>query len=366
MKNFTKAALIVAAVLVILGCAFCAVSFGIGFSFPDFWQEVELDNFSIKPWLKIPFIHRDSSESEATAVEGTADWEEELEDYIEQYTEDYAESSVLGTDNGMKGYDVPQETMETAQNMASESKNFPWEDVKEIEVSANSGTISILGSGEVGRDDIYVNVSYQKDESMRGITMYMDGDTLNVEEEQKHGSHTHHNGSTQIFIYLPSGMMENLWLEKLELKQESGSIFIDIPLTAEEIDINVEEGECVASGKLTATEVLDVELAAGTCTFGELESKDLRMTAGAGEICTDKISGAEKAYIKCGMGTLSTVLEGKEADYSFAIKCGVGTIDVGDTSFSGIAGKKKIENPGSRKINVECGMGTVNVGFSGE
>ena len=38
MKNFTKAALIITLVLVILGSAFCAVGMGIGFSFPEFWE----------------------------------------------------------------------------------------------------------------------------------------------------------------------------------------------------------------------------------------------------------------------------------------------------------------------------------------
>ena len=362
MKTFSKAALIVAAVLVILGCAFCAVSFGIGFSFPDFWEKVEIDNFSIESWPMFPFIQRDSSETEAQAVE-TEDFEQELEDYIEQYTEDYIEEGVvLGKDNGI-AEEIAQGTAETAENFASEGTHFPWEDVKEIKVEANSGVISVIRSEDDGRDDIYVEAAYLKDEHMRDIAIYMEGDTLHVEEQQ-HGTNTHHTGNTQIMIYLPWNMIENLWLEKVELKQEYGSIYIDMPLTAEEIGITVKEGECVVSGKLTAAKELDVELSAGTCTFGEIETENLKMSAGAGEIYTDKISGAEKTNIKCGVGAVSTVLEGKETDYNFNIKCGVGIVDVGDTSFRGIAGEKKIENPGGRKINVECGMGTVDVGFS--
>lgn len=68
--------------------------------------------------------------------------------------------------------------------------------------------------------------------------------------------------------------------------------------------------------------------------------------------------------MECGMGEIEFHVLGKESDYSYQMKCGIGTIEVGDSSYSGLAGEKKIKNPGSKKMDVECGMGSIFVHFS--
>ena len=56
MKSFTKVALIIALILVVLGSTFCMIGLGIGFSFRDFWEDVEMGEFSIGPFEDIPYV----------------------------------------------------------------------------------------------------------------------------------------------------------------------------------------------------------------------------------------------------------------------------------------------------------------------
>ena len=49
------------------------------------------------------------------------------------------------------------------------------------------------------------------------------------------------------------------------------------------------------------------------------------------------------------------------------MECGVGNLDVGSDSYSGLGREKSISNKGAdRKLNLECGMGNISVDFSGK
>ena len=56
MKGFTKIALILSLVLVILGSMFCMIGLGIGFNFSEFWEEVENAEYSIGPLGSLPVV----------------------------------------------------------------------------------------------------------------------------------------------------------------------------------------------------------------------------------------------------------------------------------------------------------------------
>ncbi len=343
MKNFTKAALIIALVLVILGSAFCAVGMGIGFSFPEFWEEVELGEYSIGPLVGFPFFHRESTSTVSMEKEAETDYAAEVADAEMQFPE--------------------PEAMEGLGDMASETNHFPWESIKNIEVEAYYGTVVIAESARENQEEIFVCAEYAKDDGKHKIRMYMDGDTLHVEETEKKASRILRKEDTYISIEIPPQAMDTLSLKKVDLKQENGSIYIDAPLTAEEIEVKVEKGECVTSARMAATEKMKIEVDAGNGHFDALEAKSLKAEVGMGEISVNQAE-AEEISMECGMGTLELHVVGKESDYSYDLECGVGTIEVGDSSYSGLAGEKEIKNPGSKKMNVECGMGTIYVHFS--
>ena len=70
---------------------------------------------------------------------------------------------------------------------------------------------------------------------------------------------------------------------------------------------------------------------------------------------------------ECGLGELDLTLTGTQEDYNYDLECGVGNLDVGSDSYSGLGREKSISNKGAdRKLNLECGMGNISVDFSGK
>ena len=60
-------------------------------------------------------------------------------------------------------------------------------------------------------------------------------------------------------------------------------------------------------------------------------------------------------------------MTGAQEDYNYDLECGVGNLDVGSDSYSGLGRENHISNTGAdRKLELECGMGNVSVSFSGK
>ena len=67
---------------------------------------------------------------------------------------------------------------------------------------------------------------------------------------------------------------------------------------------------------------------------------------------------ARKTDGECGLGELDLTLTGTQEDYNYDLECGVGNLDVGSDSYSGLGREKSISNKGAdRKLNLECGIG---------
>ena len=94
---------------------------------------------------------------------------------------------------------------------------------------------------------------------------------------------------------------------------------------------------------MTAREA-DLEIGTGSMTFADLS--------------------ARKTDGECGLGELDLTLTGTQEDYNYDLECGVGNLDVGSDSYSGLGREKSISNKGAdRKLNLECGMGNISVDF---
>ena len=107
-----------------------------------------------------------------------------------------------------------------------------------------------------------------------------------------------------------------------------------------------EPGEFESKNPVTAREA-DLEIGTGSMTFADLS--------------------ARKTDGECGLGELDLTLTGTQENYNYDLECGVGNLDVGSDSYSGLGREKSISNKGAdRKLDLECGMGNISVDFSGK
>lgn len=92
--------------------------------------------------------------------------------------------------------------------------------------------------------------------------------------------------------------------------------------------------------------------------FGEVEIEIGASTADISDILADEIS------ITVGAGEVNIALNGVQEDYNYSVECGVGTVVIGESSYSGLGTEKHVKYDGATKrIEVECGIGAVKVKF---
>ena len=174
------------------------------------------------------------------------------------------------------------------------------------------------------------------DDSGKNVTVKESSDTLKVRSTKKLSK------TRKVCISYP----EDVKLQELEIEMGAGTVYLNRDIETEKLSVEMGAGEFDSKNPVTAEEA-DLEIGTGSMTFADLSAK--------------KISG------ECGLGELDLTMTGTQEDYNYDLECGVGNLDVGSDSYSGLGREKSISNTGAdRKLNLECGMGNVSVDFSGK
>ena len=174
------------------------------------------------------------------------------------------------------------------------------------------------------------------DDSGKNVTVKESSDTLKVRSTKKMSK------TRKVCISSP----EHVKLQELEIEMGAGTVYLNRDIETEKLSVEMGAGEFDSKNPVTAEEA-DLEIGTGSMTFADLSAK--------------KISG------ECGLGELDLTMTGTQEDYNYDLECGVGNLDVGSDSYSGLGREKSISNTGAdRKLDLECGMGNVSVNFSGK
>ena len=106
-----------------------------------------------------------------------------------------------------------------------------------------------------------------------------------------------------------------------------------------------------------------MELGASQAQIDNLDVEKLVVEIGAGQATMNRLI-VDEMKLKVGVGQLDIAMYGWESDYNYRIECGVGEIQIGDTSYSGLASAHEVYDADIEKIiDVECGIGKVNIKF---
>lgn len=323
MKNFTKIALIVVLVCVILGSIFGTVSLCLGFNYNDFRENVENGEYAFGPIGKVGNWIWD----------GGVKWKYNGGDWDSADTDEYT-FPCMGD--------------------AGDSR------VDSLNLDVYYGSVYIEENVK-SSDEICVKIEYRKKNHRRMVEAYKDGMELNIRETGSKRSRN--NDSTRITIAIPRGMGEDPHiLKEILLKQDAGEISVDMPLTAEKINITVNAGECDVESRLTALETLTADISAGEINFSEIEAPELFLIAGVGELDVDQMT-ADDIKIDCGVGSIDATAVGRESDYDYDITSNVGEVTIDDESYAGLGTSKNINNGADKKMQIDCGVGSVEISF---
>ena len=174
------------------------------------------------------------------------------------------------------------------------------------------------------------------DDNGKNVTVKESSDTLKVRSTKKLSK------TRKVHISYP----EDVKLQELEIEMGAGTVYLNRDIETEKLSVEMGAGEFESKNPVTAREA-DLEIGTGSMTFADLS--------------------ARKTDGECGLGELDLTLTGTQEDYNYDLECGVGNLDVGSDSYSGLGREKSISNTGAdRKLDLECGMGNVSVNFSGK
>lgn len=68
----------------------------------------------------------------------------------------------------------------------------------------------------------------------------------------------------------------------------------------------------------------------------------------------------------CGVGTLTVTALGNETDYNYTVDCGIGTVRLGDRSYSGLDRSASVDNGADKTVAADCGIGMISLDFAQE
>lgn len=204
--------------------------------------------------------------------------------------------------------------------------------VTNLDVDMYAGQVEVVSSTEVQSVEVKTEGISQKS----GLKYYREGDTLHIISRKKH-HHFNGGGVGTITITVP---MELRWNEA---KFEMGAGTLNIEA------INAEE--------------LNIDMGSGEANIDHFEAEEMDLDCGAGEI-TGIGTVIRELDTDCGVGNIQLHLFGKETDYNYEIDCGVGKVQCGENSYSGLGTDRKIDNHASGNINIDCGVGNVALDFA--
>lgn len=142
--------------------------------------------------------------------------------------------------------------------------------------------------------------------------------------------------------------------------------------------IQISAGE-VDAGCGILSDHLTVNAGAGLISLGSPEADILHASVGAGEIDMEdgvfrsvfvdcgvgmvdmQADITEYAKIDCGMGEVDLELVQGIQSANYTLKCGVGSIDIGDSSYSGLSRETRLQNGALAEFELNCGMGAISV-----
>lgn len=209
----------------------------------------------------------------------------------------------------------------------------------------------------------YVNVKTDADASQVTVRM-LDGEANRFESYVKdkeltikYKTKAHQNDSATIEVTFPA----NMEFEKFNAEIGASDMDIeDADFVTKEMTVSLGAGDFTAD-YLHVTGDFTMDAGAGDIDVLSGDFQNVQVDAGVGDA---SLTGTVRGNIKgsCGVGSLSFYLTGKESDFNYDLQCGLGEIDINDSTYSNLGGKKTIQNDGAAKtVSLDCGVGDVSL-----
>ncbi|MDE7359779.1 MAG: DUF4097 domain-containing protein [Lachnospiraceae bacterium] len=356
MKKFTKGCLMTALVLFLVGLALSVVCGLLGgfrqlsemsgtVDIPLRWYRHAVGDWRIGS-LRAPEYDGDSLEN----IEEIADMEE-----VRQSIDQEMEKKLKNLEGQKEQLALTAETLGSLE--------IDVEDCNVLILESEDAHVWFLVDGDSNRPYYTIENEHGKSE-------------LSIENEVEHHLGNWRRGPNDtVYLWLPkgcaleecdidmgAGFMGSIFINARQMKVNLGAGLIETDgFEADELSLLVGAGELIAS-RITAGKA-DIEIGAGHLGIDELTvsgETDVEVSMGMAEI-NGTLSG--DLDMECDMGEIVIRLPGSEAEHSYNVECGMGSVSVGSYSRSGFATVKSWNSGKNSKFDINCNVGNVSVMF---
>ena len=153
----------------------------------------------------------------------------------------------------------------------------------------------------------------------------------------------------------------NININMDDLNDRSLVVLIPNGMKLREVDLEI--GAATADITDLLADGISITVGAGKADVSNITSRQIEIEVGAGELNASQIL-TDELSVEAGLGQVNIDLNGVQEEYNYSVECGVGKVQVGEFSYSGLGTEKYIKNAGATKrIEIECGIGEVIVNF---
>lgn len=344
MKRFTKICLIISGALVAVGLLFCIAAACMGFSRVQLRGMIEEGRLSIGPWGILRFFGGDWD------LDDALDWDWELDDLADLEDD---------MDWGMKEWTIDSDKLESGWKQ--DGHIYDPGEICELDVEYKFGTVLVetSESGSIEIESNYRNIwgSYSRD-----VRCSQEGNVLKIRDrvDKKILRMKHGISDATLIIRLP----EDYRFTDIDMEFGGADVTVDTMLLADQVQLVIGAGRLEGKSVKRLIDAKEIELlvGAGEMEVSGLRTEELDAECGVGNLRISDVT-AEDCTLECGIGHLKLTLNGKEEDYDYEIQCGIGTVNLGSSSYGGLGASKRINNDADRKMNIDCGIGEVVVSF---
>ena len=320
MKKRWKIFWIVCGSMFLIGIICCSVSWGMGTTMADIAHQFPYG---------IGWVSEDKTES----YQDDEDWDDDED--IDADDDDEEDQDEINSQNEQKQKETTKsqekDNMKDATGIIEGNGKAVYQNISEIKSTVWAGRIHL--KTQSGTDEITVE-SKDTHEKL-GFRAYAKNGTLYLSSNKKI-TKVKNIGKGTITVTLPVDME----LEKAELNLKAGE------LKAEQI----------------FAKNLEVNAGAGEVNILEFTSEKAKFKCGAGSV-TASGDAKEKIDADCGVGEMNLKIKGNQKDYNYDLHCGIGEINCGDYSLSGLGSENNVDNGADKKMDIDCGIGSINVSF---
>ncbi len=227
----------------------------------------------------------------------------------------------------------------------------------------NIGSIGEISNTENDSDK---TSNYEITETFQDLDIEFSAGVLEVRYEDVANVQVKENGISNLKVDVKENTLvirdgTNIHINVDDLNDRSLVVLIPNGMKFKEVDMEI--GASTAEITDILADEISITIGAGEADISKITAKQFDLEVGAGKATAAQLS-VDELDIEAGLGEVSIALNGVQEEYNYSVECGIGTVVVGENTYSGLGAEQNVKYEGATKrINVECGIGEVKVKF---